>query len=108
MSSSAPSVPLPRKDRRQNATSETTLTGSQPPIWTVTSPSSSEADGNDYGGGDGGGVNGNGVGGSVGGLETPLLAKCDRHSTRRDGVCCKELKGEDERSLVDPDVVRDV
>ncbi|KAH8112892.1 VIT family-domain-containing protein [Phellopilus nigrolimitatus] len=32
---------------------------------------------------------------------------CDRHSGDRDGVCCKELKG-DERHLVDPDIVRDV
>ena len=87
MSSSAPSVPLPRKERRQNATSETTLTGNQAPIWAVASVEDGNADGHS---------------------EAPLLAKCDRHSTRRDGVCCKELKGDDERSLVDPDVVRDV
>jgi VIT1/CCC1 family predicted Fe2+/Mn2+ transporter len=37
---------------------------------------------------------------------TPLSAKCDRIS-RADGVCCKELKQE-ERTLIDPDVVRDV
>ncbi|KAF5361338.1 hypothetical protein D9757_012316 [Collybiopsis confluens] len=37
---------------------------------------------------------------------TPLSAKCDRTS-RADGVCCKELKRE-ERTLIDPDVVRDV
>ncbi|KAH9947867.1 DUF125-domain-containing protein [Amylocystis lapponica] len=40
--------------------------------------------------------------------QPPLPAKCDRHITGREGVCCKELKGEDERTLVDPDVVRDV
>ncbi|CAA7261885.1 unnamed protein product [Cyclocybe aegerita] len=33
-------------------------------------------------------------------------AKCGRHD-REDGVCCKELT-HDERTLVDPDVVRDV
>lgn len=38
----------------------------------------------------------------------PLPAKCDRHDARRDGVCCKELRDEDERTLVDPDVIRDV
>lgn len=37
---------------------------------------------------------------------TPLAAKCARNQ-REDGVCCKELKGED-RTLIDPDVVRDV
>ncbi|EJT96848.1 DUF125-domain-containing protein [Dacryopinax primogenitus] len=36
--------------------------------------------------------------------ETPLSQKCGRV----DGVCCKDLKGEDERTLVDPDVVRDI
>ncbi|KAG8842018.1 hypothetical protein FRB96_006451 [Tulasnella sp. 330] len=40
--------------------------------------------------------------------DAPLPAKCDRHVDSREGVCCKELKGEDERTLVDPDVVRDV
>lgn len=38
---------------------------------------------------------------------TPLQTKCDRHG-RPNGVCCKELKDEDDRQLVDPDVVRDV
>ena len=38
----------------------------------------------------------------------PLPAKCDRHEPARSGVCCKELKDDDERTLVDPDVVRDV
>ncbi|KAJ3761752.1 VIT family-domain-containing protein [Lentinula raphanica] len=37
---------------------------------------------------------------------TPLSSKCDRTS-RADGVCCKELKQE-ERTLIDPDIVRDV
>ncbi|KZT61511.1 DUF125-domain-containing protein, partial [Calocera cornea HHB12733] len=36
--------------------------------------------------------------------ETPLAQKCGRV----DGVCCKDLKGEDERTLLDPDVVRDI
>lgn len=39
-------------------------------------------------------------------VETPSAAKCDS-STRQNGICCKELI-EDERTLVDPDVVRDV
>ncbi|GJE86378.1 VIT family-domain-containing protein [Phanerochaete sordida] len=40
--------------------------------------------------------------------QVPLPAKCDRHIPGRSGVCCKDLKDEDERTLVDPDVVRDV
>ena len=39
-------------------------------------------------------------------VETPAAAKCDS-STRQDGICCKELI-EEERTLVDPDIVRDV
>lgn len=39
--------------------------------------------------------------------DAPLAAKCARTS-QPDGVCCKELKGDDERTLIDPDVVRDV
>jgi len=39
-------------------------------------------------------------------LETPIAAKCAKNS-RGDGVCCKELIRE-ERTLIDPDVVRDV
>ncbi|KAH7912872.1 VIT family-domain-containing protein [Hygrophoropsis aurantiaca] len=38
---------------------------------------------------------------------TPLPTKCDKHG-RQDGICCKELKDDDDRTLVDPDVVRDV
>ncbi|CDZ97751.1 Uncharacterized membrane protein [Phaffia rhodozyma] len=34
----------------------------------------------------------------------PLATKCAADG----GVCCKDLKGEDERTLIDPDVVRDV
>ncbi|KAF5341448.1 hypothetical protein D9758_014730 [Tetrapyrgos nigripes] len=43
---------------------------------------------------------------SVDSETTPLTAKCARNS-RADGICCKELKAE-ERTLIDPDVVRDV
>ncbi|KZS88564.1 DUF125-domain-containing protein [Sistotremastrum niveocremeum HHB9708] len=39
--------------------------------------------------------------------QTPLISKCDRHH-RDGGICCKELKDDDERRLVDPDIVRDV
>ncbi|EGO01184.1 hypothetical protein SERLA73DRAFT_134452 [Serpula lacrymans var. lacrymans S7.3] len=44
---------------------------------------------------------------SSNGTLAPLPAKCDRHD-REDGICCKELKDEDDRTLIDPDVVRDV
>lgn len=37
----------------------------------------------------------------------PLPAKCDRRG-REGGVCCQELKDEDDRTLVNPDIVRDV
>ncbi|KAI0922659.1 hypothetical protein AcW1_002754 [Taiwanofungus camphoratus] len=39
--------------------------------------------------------------------QVPPVAKCDRHVPAREGVCCKELR-DDERTLIDPDVVRDV
>ena len=38
----------------------------------------------------------------------PLQAKCSAHGDERHGVCCRELIGEDERQLIDPDIVRDV
>ncbi|CAE6524510.1 unnamed protein product [Rhizoctonia solani] len=40
--------------------------------------------------------------------DPPLPSKCDRNSQSREGICCKELKGDDERNLIDPDIVRDV
>lgn len=43
---------------------------------------------------------------SLPGVQTPSGAKCAR-TTREDGICCKELI-DDERTLIDPDVVRDV
>ena len=42
------------------------------------------------------------------GDQVPPAAKCDRHEPTRDGVCCKDLINDDERTLVDPDVIRDV
>lgn len=45
--------------------------------------------------------------GTSGTLTPPLPARCDRHD-RLDGVCCKDLKGEDDRTLIDPDIIRDV
>jgi vacuolar iron transporter family protein len=44
---------------------------------------------------------------SSGALTPPLPAKCDRND-RSDGVCCKDLKDDDDRTLIDPDIVRDV
>ncbi|KAI0372386.1 DUF125-domain-containing protein [Pilatotrama ljubarskyi] len=58
------------------------LTNNKPPVWSINQ--------------------------SVGPEPAPLPAKCDRHEPNRSGVCCKELKGDDERTLIDPDVVRDV
>ncbi|POY73501.1 hypothetical protein BMF94_3438 [Rhodotorula taiwanensis] len=39
--------------------------------------------------------------------DVPLAAKCDLHNRERT-VCCRDLKGDDERHLVDPDIVRDI
>ncbi|GAA99019.1 uncharacterized protein L969DRAFT_91836 [Mixia osmundae IAM 14324] len=45
---------------------------------------------------------------SDGQTTTPVpVTVCDKHN-RPDRVCCRELKGDDERTLVDPAVVRDV
>ncbi|KAG1819160.1 VIT family-domain-containing protein [Suillus subaureus] len=44
---------------------------------------------------------------SNGTLTPPLNEKCDRVG-RQDGICCKELKDEDDRTLIDPDVIRDI
>ncbi|BGP45281.1 Protein ccc1 [Rhodotorula kratochvilovae] len=38
--------------------------------------------------------------------DVPLAAKCDLHNRERT-VCCRDLKGEDERHLINPDIVRD-
>jgi vacuolar iron transporter family protein len=40
------------------------------------------------------------------GVETPPAAKCAR-SAQEGGICCKELL-DHERTLIDPDIVRDV
>ncbi|KAF9515020.1 hypothetical protein BS47DRAFT_1381693 [Hydnum rufescens UP504] len=39
--------------------------------------------------------------------DVPLPVQCDRHSMEGH-VCCKTMKGDDERTLIDPDIVRDV
>jgi hypothetical protein len=36
----------------------------------------------------------------------PLNSKCSVHE--REGQCCKDLKGDDERYLISPEVVRDM
>ncbi|KAG8982296.1 hypothetical protein FRB90_006888, partial [Tulasnella sp. 427] len=77
--SDATVVALPRRKDRAESLSKS----SRPPVWAIDDT----------------------VDGSV---EAPLPAKCDRHVDDRNGVCCKDLKSEDERTLIDPDVVRDV
>ncbi|KNZ43654.1 uncharacterized protein VP01_9g12 [Puccinia sorghi] len=40
---------------------------------------------------------------------TPQLNKCDKKSRPHDiPICCRELRGDDERHLINPDIVRDV
>lgn len=63
------------------ATANGTLTKNKPPVWAIDSSGPS--------------------------VQTPLPAKCARH-TREGEICCQELKGDDERQLIDPDVIRDV
>lgn len=38
---------------------------------------------------------------------TPTLDKCDKHR-RPQAICCRDLKGDDDRHLIDPDIVRDI
>jgi hypothetical protein len=66
--------------RRSEA--ETLIQGDRPPVWSISSPADTA-------------------------LSTPLPIKCDRHG-RPDGICCKDLKDDDDRQLIDPDIVRDV
>ncbi|KAG1862374.1 VIT family-domain-containing protein [Suillus tomentosus] len=40
-------------------------------------------------------------------LTPPLPASCDMHD-RLDGVCSKDLKDDDDRTLIDPDIIRDI
>ncbi|KAH8987996.1 membrane fraction protein [Lactarius hatsudake] len=71
----------PASVRLPCATANGTLTRNKPPIWAIDASGPS--------------------------VQTPLPAKCARHS-REGEVCCQELKGDDERQLIDPDIVRDV
>ncbi|EPQ50859.1 DUF125-domain-containing protein, partial [Gloeophyllum trabeum ATCC 11539] len=74
----APAVALPRRQNPPNGASLEI----RPPVWPVDHSDAPEP--------------------------TPLPAKCARHELGREGICCKELKDDDERTLVDPDIVRDV
>ncbi|KAG1817363.1 VIT family-domain-containing protein [Suillus variegatus] len=40
-------------------------------------------------------------------LTPPLPASCNRHDPL-DGVCCKDFKDDDDRTLIDPDIIRDI
>lgn len=75
------SVPLPGRRSRDELNA---IHKNRPPIWSV-----EEVPGPDM-------------------PSAPLQAKCSAHGEERRGVCCRELIGEDERQLIDPDVVRDV
>ncbi|KAL1760712.1 VIT family-domain-containing protein [Schizophyllum commune] len=57
------------------------ISQSKPPVWPIIDAASSQ--------------------------EIPIAAKCAK-PVRPDGTCCKELKDPDERTLIDPDIVRDV
>ncbi|CAE6382448.1 unnamed protein product [Rhizoctonia solani] len=78
-SSSSSSPAIQRVPLPKRQGSNDKLTSGKPPIWSLNSTANTHA---------------------------PLPSKCDRQA--REGVCCKELKGDDERNLIDPDIVRDV
>lgn len=40
-------------------------------------------------------------------MTTTNLNKCDKQS-RPEAICCRDLRGEDERHLINPDIIRDV
>ena len=82
---SAAAVALPPRQPRGEANGQANGGGSAAPVWSLESNEETQ------GGAD----------------AVPLAAKCDLHGTTRD-VCCRELKGDDERHLIDPDIVRDV
>ncbi|KAK1220631.1 Protein ccc1 [Marasmius sp. AFHP31] len=73
-------IPAPQVALPRRQADGTVIRSTRPPVWPIENAVTSET--------------------------TPLAAKCARHSMP-DGVCCKELKAE-ERTLIDPDVVRDV
>lgn len=78
---SSPTGPAPFVPlRRANGQSNAPTNSTSEPLWALTSVSDGLA---------------------------PLAPDCDRDAHSR-VVCCKTLKGEDERVLVDPDVVRDM
>ncbi|KAG9096054.1 hypothetical protein FRC06_009114, partial [Ceratobasidium sp. 370] len=82
-STSAPPSPpaVLRVSLPKRKISDQQLNSNRPPVWSINSSDDPDA---------------------------PLPSKCDRHSEGREGVCCKELKGDDERDLIDPDIVRDI
>ncbi|KAJ7173012.1 VIT family-domain-containing protein [Mycena crocata] len=77
MSSSSSSTVAPSVPLPRPETSENPT---KPPVWAIDATTTTQA--------------------------IPLPARCSRHF-QPNGVCCKELKGDD-RTLIDPDVVRDV
>lgn len=79
MSDPSTSAPSVRLPQRRGSDA---VGSNKPPVWSINESASSQP--------------------------APLPAKCDRHEPGRSGVCCKELRGDDERTLIDPDVVRDV
>jgi hypothetical protein len=90
-SSSAPSaetsVLLPRRK------SQPASYGAAEPIWSITNPTPRVERQRQIEG--------------IMSAEDPLDAKCGADE-RLGGQCCKDLKGEDERHLISPEIVRDM
>ncbi|SCV72484.1 BQ2448_4021 [Microbotryum intermedium] len=91
-STSTAAVALPPRTKAANASASADSGAAAPataaPVWSLQDGPETSLNGNGHG-------------------EVPLASKCDQHNRERT-ICCRELKGDDERSLIDPDVVRDI
>lgn len=96
--SAAISLSLPKR-------SGTSKSGESAPLWSTSSPSYGATTGSSTGA-----DAAENTGGLASSSSSVRNAKCDQPvDALRGGVCCRDLKGsDDERTLVDPDVVRDV
>lgn len=87
------SVKLPKRSEAVRESTE------RSPVWTLAS-STQDATGTASSGT-------TGRPSSYGTVQPPLKSMCDVHS-RPDAVCCRTLKGDDERTLIDQDIMRDI
>lgn len=84
-------VPLPQRSDSVRESTERT------PIWTLNANAENPAANGNYGTTD--------QQEDRSAIQPPLKSMCDMHR-RPDTVCCRTLKGDEERHLLDPDFVR--